>query len=356
MKTACNSPVPPAIGSIEKPRPEHDPVTKLSGNPAVRDESFDSLAVLWRDPGTGLRWDCLFVIPIWLEAWWSVFGPGWTRNICSVRRGEDLLGIAPLMVRDRKAYIIGDSDVCDCLDFVVVPGRESVFFETLMDHLRCRGIIRMDLHSQRRGSVVHRHLLPLLEREGFSFSWEQEGVTYDMELPATWEAFLVRLTGKQRHEVRRKMRRVHEAGHLRVRKVHEEKDIEAGLVTFFDLFSRSRKDKAAFMTGERKKFFQAMTAALAEARLLRLYVCELGGHTATAVMCFDYGSTRYLYNNGYDPRFGSLSVGIVSKLLTIKDGIDTGRRRYDFLKGSESYKRHLGGKPAPLYGLSVELR
>jgi CelD/BcsL family acetyltransferase involved in cellulose biosynthesis len=73
-------------------------------------------------------------------------------------------------------------------------------------------------------------------------------------------------------------------------------------------------------------------------------------------MCFDYGSTRYLYNNGYDPRFRSLSVGIVSKLLTIKDGIDAGRRRYDFLRGNESYKRHLGGKPVPLYGLNVALR
>ena len=153
-----------------------------------------------------------------------------------------------------------------------------------------------------------------------------------------------------------RMRRVNEAGDVRVRKAHEERDIEDGLGTFFEFFRMSREDKAAFLTSKREAFFREMAAALLEAQLLRLFVSEVGGCPAAAVMCFDHGHARYLYNNGYDPRFRSLSVGIVSKLLTIKDSIDEGRMRYDFLRGNESYKRHLGGKPVPLCGLSAELR
>jgi len=176
-----------------------------------------------------------------LKAWLGAFGTGWMQHIRAVRHGQALLGIAPLMVREETAHLIGDPDVCDCLDFVLVPGREPEFFEALLDHLRRQGITRLDLRAQRPGLAVHRHLLPLIERGGYAFSWRQEDVTYEVDLPATWEEFLDQLTGKQRHEVRRKMRRVDEAGHVRLRNAHEEGSIEADLETFFDLFRRSRE-------------------------------------------------------------------------------------------------------------------
>jgi CelD/BcsL family acetyltransferase involved in cellulose biosynthesis len=88
---------------------------------------------------------------------------------------------------------------------------------------------------------------------------------------------------------------------------------------------------------------------------LKLYFLDLDGIPAAAVMCFDYDSTIYLYNNGYDGRFSSLSVGLLSKVLTIKESIQRGKKKYDFLKGTEEYKHRLGGKPVPLYRCQVRL-
>ena len=62
-----------------------------------------------------------------------------------------------------------------------------------------------------------------------------------------------------------------------------------------------------------------------------------------------------VYNNSYDDQFSSLSVGILSKALTIEHAIRNGRRRYDFLKGAETYKQHLGGKPVALYRCRIGL-
>ncbi len=72
-------------------------------------------------------------------------------------------------------------------------------------------------------------------------------------------------------------------------------------------------------------------------------------------MCFDYNSTVYLYNNGYDNRYRSLSVGLLSKVFTIQDSIRRGKNKYDFLKGTEVYKHRLGGKPVQLYRCQVKL-
>ena len=73
------------------------------------------------------------------------------------------------------------------------------------------------------------------------------------------------------------------------------------------------------------------------------------------VMCFDYRSTRYLYNSGYDPRYRQLSVGLVSKILSIRDAVEQGLSRFDFLKGAEIYKQRLGGMAQDIYRCSVHL-
>ena len=74
------------------------------------------------------------------------------------------------------------------------------------------------------------------------------------------------------------------------------------------------------------------------------------------VMGFDYNDSVYLYNSGYDPRYSSLSVGLLSKVLLIKDSIQRGRKRFDFLKGSEPYKYHLSGKEVPLSSCQITIK
>ena len=60
-----------------------------------------------------------------------------------------------------------------------------------------------------------------------------------------------------------------------------------------------------------------------------------------------------LYNSGYDPRYSRLSVGLVSKALAIKEAIEAGKRSFNFLRGTERYKYHLGAKDFAVYQLTV---
>jgi CelD/BcsL family acetyltransferase involved in cellulose biosynthesis len=110
------------------------------------------------------------------------------------------------------------------------------------------------------------------------------------------------------------------------------------------------------MTDQMASFFRSLAAALAEARILKLFFLDLDDAPAAAVICFDYNSTVYLYNNGYDDRYRSLSIGLLGKVFTIRDSIERGKIKYDFLKGTEVYKKRLGGKPIQLFRCRVELR
>jgi CelD/BcsL family acetyltransferase involved in cellulose biosynthesis len=213
----------------------------------------------------------------------------------------------------------------------------------------------LDLNTVRADSKILEGFSRVAENLDCEIFCDEEDVTYELDLPESWDEFLGVLTGKQRHEVRRKLRRLNEAAEVNYRVVAGFHEVMDEMETFLALFGLSRSDKAAFMTDQMATYFRSLAKTMARENLLKLYFLDLDGAPAAAVMCFDYDSTVYLYNNGYDGKFSSLSVGLLSKVLTIKESIRTGRKKYDFLKGTEEYKHRLGGKPVTLYRCQVKL-
>jgi CelD/BcsL family acetyltransferase involved in cellulose biosynthesis len=51
-----------------------------------------------------------------------------------------------------------------------------------------------------------------------------------------------------------------------------------------------------------------------------------------------YGNSYFHYNSGRDPRYDSLSPGLLVRAATIRAAIDEGLVSYRFLRGDETYK------------------
>jgi len=318
-------------------------------------ESFDSLTSYWLGCRNSPMWNCLFGLPPWLEVWWREMASGGELYLGVVRQRGVIIGIAPLLLKGAEASFIGSTNVCDYMDFIIVPGKELDFFHILLDDLRGRGIRRLDLELLRPDSTVLTHLRDIAQREKYGVSCEEEDVSLEMELPRTWEGYLGTLTQKQRHEVRRKLRRLREAGKVSYRVIEESDSALQASLIFFAHFRESRQDKAMFLTVRMESFFRSLIKAMGRARLLRFGILELDALPVASLICFDYNNTLFLYNNGYDPRYSSLGVGQVSKVFCIKDSIETGRGKFDFLKGMEEYKYRLGGQEVNLYSCQISL-
>lgn len=314
-------------------------------------ESFDSIYDVWKELHDNSPAAPIFSSPEWSKIWWQQFGSGAKLHLGAVRQRGKIIGIAPLVINGDVASLIGDSDVCDYLDFVVAPGSEDSFFKELLSNLKAEGIIRLNLAPLRPDSSVRNSLINIAAKQKWQVSCFPEDVTVELNLPPSWEEYLQLLSGKQRHELNRKLRRLDEEGDLNHRTSTDanENDIEI----FLHLFRDSRQDKAAFLTPQMDLFFRSIAHAMAEQKLLRLNILELNNKAVAATMCFDYRDTVYLYNSGYEPDYGWLSVGVISKALCIKDSIERHKKRFDFLKGAEAYKYHLGGQELPLYNCSL---
>ncbi len=319
-------------------------------------EEFQSLSSCWAEGQNQLVWSSPFVLPAWMEVWWQEFGGGAGLYLRSVREGETILGIAPLKVTGDTVSFVGSTDVCDYQDFIVAPGREDDFFTAFLAGLGADGVRRLDLGHLRPESTALQHLAPLVERRGMEATRKQEDVSLEVDLPGDFESYLDMLFRKQRHEVRRKLRHLLTEEGVTYRCVTPGAEIETFMDTFLKLFARSPEhEKAAFMTPRMESYFRNLARAIAGIDLLRFGAMEVSGKTVAMTFGFDYNGIVYLYNSAYDPDYSALSVGVLSKVLGIKASIESGRKKWDFLKGGETYKYHIGGREVPLYRLQVTL-
>jgi CelD/BcsL family acetyltransferase involved in cellulose biosynthesis len=321
----------------------------------IRTESFGYFESIFLNEEFALGWNCLFVLPVWLKTWWDVFGGNQDPKILTGYRQGKLIGVAPLAVEGNIARFIGGENVCDYQDMIVAPNHHGEFLGAILSHLKDKGIQSFELGALRPESVTLTQLPDVARRTGHTVVCDPAGISSEIELPGTWESYLQMLESKQRHEIRRKIRRLNEAGLVRFRVVQRPEEISEHMDIFFSLFTASRPDKSEFLTDAMLSFFLLLARRMAEHGFFKMSFLDIDGVPAAGVMCFDYNHTIFLYNNGYDPRFGRLSVGLLSKVYSIKDSIEQKRLRYDLLKGNEIYKKRLGSTPVHLHRLTIDL-
>jgi CelD/BcsL family acetyltransferase involved in cellulose biosynthesis len=323
---------------------------------AVSQEKLENLRRYYLSEANNLRWPFVFMLPGWLDAWWQVFGAGFESQVLIVREDNEVIGIAPLKLKDGIASFIGDNSVCDYLDFIVTPGKEEIFSQALMDYLPGLGVRFLILETLRPESMAGHNVVDEAKRCGKSVSCSRIEVSYEMDLPATWEKYLGSLESKQRRDVERKIRQLDTLAEVRFSIFRDSEVQKAEIATFFQMMADSRRDKSEFLTAEMRSFFEKIGAAMSAYGLLRLAFLEVGLARVAAILYFEYNDRIYLYNSGYMPQFAEMNVGLVSKLYCIRQAIEERRKVFDYLKGPEVYKSRLGGREVGLSRCVIDLQ
>ena len=313
---------------------------------------FEDLRGEWNDLLQRAPIDCVFFTCEWHKTWWSAYQPG-ELLILVCREGSQLLGIAPLFVSDsaagRTAQIIGCVDVTDYLDFIVDADHLRDVFSAFADFLASHRehVDQLDLCNIPHDSPTHSILPDLLSDRGFSTVVEQQEVCPVIELPEAWGDYLLMLDKKQRHELRRKLRRIHGSeNEIDWYIVNGRHDLDAEVEQFIRLMAASDPDKQNFLRDDSNlRFFKDIVPLAQERGWLQMNFLTVGEERVAAYFNFVYGKRVMVYNSGLNhQRYGQLSPGIVLLAYNIQFAIEQGYRSYDFLRGDESYKYHMGGR------------
>ena len=310
------------------------------------EHEWDALLVQSRSYGLFLSWE-------WQYNWWD-----WCRegrlNLILVRDAGELVGVAPLFIVDDAWHLAGGEEVADFLDWFAKPGYESDVAIACCDAIRSLGGSKIILRNLRAESLINREIGDKENFAGWKVQKEVEDVSPRLELPGNWEEYVSGLSKKDRHELRRKLRRLRSSGRVHWYAVQPEDYSSTDLQDFIRLHRQSAPDKAGFMTDRMAEFFGRLMATFLPSGRALLYFLELDGQRIASTMCLDFRDEMLLYNSGYDPEYSRLSGGLLLKAFCIEDAMNQGKRVFDFLQGSEPYKYDLGGIDAPIFQVTLE--
>ncbi|HEY4669346.1 MAG TPA: GNAT family N-acetyltransferase [Tepidiformaceae bacterium] len=322
--------------------------------PLITAEPLESLAPEWASLHARSEEQLPYLHPSWQATWLRHFGKGTEPVFLAVRLDEELIGVAALDMDPSGARQLGDPEVCDYAGILAAPGQEGAVASGVLEWVTEDLGSRLTLWGVPEDSPMRTAFAPAAAAFGWSYTEEEEAIAPRAALPGDFEAYLAGLRKHERHEVRRKLRHLEAAGQVAFESYTDRASVEANFDRFLEMMRASRQDKAEFLTGEMEGFFRDLAASLSDAGLLRLSSLSLDGKSTAMIFCFESESSVFLYNSGYDPAFGHLAVGLLSKVLAIRDAIGRGKRVFDFLRGEEEYKRHLGGEPRRVLRLVME--
>jgi len=325
------------------------------------EEAFTALRAEWNPLLHRAHLDTLFLTWEFQTTWWRHFSEG-EMIVLAYRAGDDLAAIVPLYVTtasgQRRVRLIGGTEVADYLDFIVAPGYEEQAISQTLDWLNGPHAPAWDLLewvNVPEEGVLYRHFASCAQARGWQVESRQEDVCPIIPLPETWEGYLALLNKHQRHEIRRKLRRIEEQARVRWYIVDASHNLPGEVDRFIALHELSSPDKDAFMTDEMKRFFHALARALLDAGWLQLSFIEVNDAVAASMYCFDYQDRVLVYNSGYDPnQYAHLSPGIVLLSRCIEHAIRIGKRYFDFMQGDEEYKYRFGGQDTRVYRITAK--
>jgi CelD/BcsL family acetyltransferase involved in cellulose biosynthesis len=325
----------------------------------VKTEVHDSLEAIGPEAWTALHADSGLRSPFltwtWQREWLAVFGEG--RRL-ELRRVSDasgrLLAVLTLVeVAPGRLLLAGGADVSDYLDLLARRGHETEAWTALLEARGADPAI-WELHAVPAASPTVTEMPAVAATVGLVASAEVEERCPVLNLPQSWDAFLAALPKKHRHELSRKVRRFErEVPDGRITWETTPAGIDRRLDEFLALHRASREGKAKFMDARMERFFRRAIAALAATGGARLAFLDRPTGPIAAFVTLEWDETVGLYNSGFAPAHAALSPGLVLLAGVVRDAIERGRRRFDFLRGEERYKYEFGPTAEPVYLVTV---
>lgn len=289
----------------------------------------------------------------YLSAWWQTRGGGeWPQAellLISASEENRLVGIAPLFVAQHEGQpvilLLGSIEISDYLDLIVRPMDLQPFLSGLLDFLVQAGPAAwrgLDWYNLPDSSPTLAALRSEGERRGWQYHQDIFHPTPYIPLPGSFEAYLASIDKKQRHEIRRKMRRAEESG-LGVRWyfVRDETQLDSEIEAFLHLMAQDPK-KAEFLTEVMRHQMRTMVHAAFRHGWLWLAFLEIDGQKVAGMLNFDYRGRLWGYNSGVNQQFRELSPGWVLLAYILQWAAENGRTEFDFMRGNEEYKYRFG--------------
>lgn len=274
--------------------------------------------------------------------------------ILLVYEENHLVGIAPLYLRSgrgfgrlrprRLAFLGGGEVGAPYLDFIIPENKKRGVVPFLLSYLysAVKGWDIFLLDSMPADSSSLDYLYRFFSETGKVMEIIGQTCCPVIRLTGEVNDFLMMIGANERHNLRRRRRKLEEIGSVEWQRVSSSSDLEKEMTTFIALHQArwEGKGERGCFQGERfSAFHREMAAVCLDRNWLRLDFLLLKGEKIAGVYGFFYEGVYSFYLPGLNPTIApDASPGRLLLCNVIEKEIGEGRVEFDLLRGDADYK------------------
>lgn len=313
----------------------------------------------------------------WLETWWRHYGcqPSGEANsnyelcVLAVWKDDgDLAGIAPwyrLHGRSgaRSIRFLGDGEVCsDYLSILCKAADEEAVAQSLTEWLAAASSDenkrwdRLEIAGVDAADNAVNRLLEKLRASGNQLHHCLPPTSWRINLPATWDEYLMRLSKPHRNRLRKAHKNYFDNGRVEVQLAATPAELQTNFDTLIQLHQgrwQGRGESGCFASSQFESFHREVSARLFEIGAATVTRVFLDGTPLAADYQLNGDGISYAYQCGIDTTRLQCKPGHLANMAALRRAIAEGRRGYDFLRGDEPYKAHWRAEPRPMLWVRV---
>jgi CelD/BcsL family acetyltransferase involved in cellulose biosynthesis len=305
----------------------------------------------WNAVVAGSARSDLFQTYEWLTTWLESFWKDKPIAFLLVQRDHALVGLAPLL-RDEEGVLWCPRSLVSPInphvprsDMLFLDGQQQEGLDAVLAHLRStRRRVKLSFRHVDQASTVLAALPAVLDHQRLAtIRWEGSGSPL-VNISGDWEGYLKSRSGHFRSELKRKVKKLEQAGAVRWALVTTVEECDRVMEDVLQIERNSWKEKtrSSFTARhELEHFYRELARRCAEAGWLRMHLLHLDSKPVAYIYGAVYKNVYYAIKTSYDEAYGSLSPGAALFDHALHDAFDQGLARFDFLGAEARWKNEM---------------
>ena len=282
------------------------------------------------------------------KIWHDILGQNYNLNILTDMKSF----IAPIVIKDNIAYFCGGKDVFDYHNLIYDNNINYDQIKAILDHLFINDkVLKIEFNSILQKSHLYDCLL------NFQYDYEIEFVNEDVSpgisLPGSFDEYLLNLSKRNRHEIRRKIRKFEKNFEFKIINANYE-NVDKLLLEFLRLM-KLNPEKKLFLNQDRVNFMSKIIKYSVLEGKGELNFIGINNDLVSTSFAFKNNKEIFVYNSGFNNDYSEYSVGLINHVYNIKNKINT-CNYIDFLRGDEEYKYRIGCEDRNLLTINIKVK